>query len=162
MLRCRYAPRPLCLVDSVPLTGSRLCQKPGSCVQALHGMRSLWWSWFASLTLFSFSSFLPLLYSLLLYLLLPPFLLYLNCLLLVHVLPKLPQLLRVPLQAHSIIVLLPTLHYSIPAISEYLFMCSSHFNLFLCASRLFEYLIKSIYKSNIVNLLYILQLKWSI
>lgn len=39
----RYAWRLLCLVDSVPLPRSQLRQKPRSCVQALHGMRSLWW-----------------------------------------------------------------------------------------------------------------------
>lgn len=59
LLRWRYAPRLLLRVDSAPLAGSQLCQKPGPCVQAFHGMRSLWWSWTASLTLFSFSSFLP-------------------------------------------------------------------------------------------------------
>lgn len=41
--RERYAWRLLCLLDSCPLPRSQLRQKPRSCVQALHGMRSLWW-----------------------------------------------------------------------------------------------------------------------
>ena len=46
--------------------GHSCARSPRSCGRALHGIRSLWWSWTGSLTLFTVSSFLslPLLYSL--------------------------------------------------------------------------------------------------
>lgn len=199
--RERYARKPLCVVDSVLLTRSQLCQKPGSCGQALHGMRSLWWSWTASLTLFSFSSFLslPLSHSLLLSsLLLPPFLMASHYLLSLRLLIPFQNLwtreaeliscqaaasgycvhchrvkgflgfwachYSTQHQQHYSVysVSLPTLHYSVPAISEYLFICSSYLSLLFCASRLSEYLTESTDNFNIVNLLYILRLQWFI